>query len=265
MAYEYDVNEGVTVQHYGPHDWFPVIDAGWWAREYLMCNDECRVEVESGDADGNRASWGEVRDMLVTLGNTGPYGDGPVFAELTYNHENSLSNELLIAAGWVDVSEHALHRGVGSPLLRAVFEHMPEHDWDEIGRVYVVAIAYGGCYGWSDTVADVYVDPNMDDAYNVARWGAQLIADAYPDRGSHPVWDACGGFGDSIDGLEGSGYPYGQNEDLMPMYAVDEMTGDPEDSDMPRVINHAWLACGGAGVFAVGTDGRVHRVWGGVS
>jgi len=79
------------------------------------------------------------------------------------------------------------------------------------------------------------------------------------------VWDACGGFGDAIDGLTGTGYPYGQNEDRMPMYAVDELTGDPEDSDMPAVIDHAWLACGGAGVFAVGTDGRVHRVWGGVS
>ena len=271
MAYEYNVSDGVTVQHYGPHDWFPVIDAGWWVREYLMCDDECRVEVESPDGSGNRATWGEAHGMLVALGDTGPYGEGPVFAELTYNHENDLGNDLLVAAGWVDVSEHALHRGVGSPLLRAVFEYMPEHGWDDIGRVYVVAIAYGGCYGWSDTVADVYVSPNIDDDYNVARWGCLLVAqESHPANGrrwgsSHPVWDACGGFGDAIDGLEGSGYPYGQNEDLMPMYAVDELTGDPDDDDMPRVIDHAWLACGGAGVYAIGTDGRVHRVWGSVS
>jgi hypothetical protein len=107
------------------------------------------------------------------------------------------------------------------------------------------------------------VAPNMDDDYDVARWQCQLVASGAD--GSHPVWDACGGFGDGIDGLTGTGYPYGQNEDRMPMYAVDEMTGDPEDSDMPAVIDHPWLACGSAGVFAVGTDGRVHRVWGGVS
>jgi hypothetical protein len=262
-TYEYDVCDGITVQHYGPRDWFPVIDAGWWVREWLMCDETCEGEVESADGDGNRATWGEVRGMLEHLGNIGPYGEEPVFSELTYNHENALSDELLVAAGWVDVSEHALTRGIGSPLLRAVFAHMPEHAWADIGKVWVVAIAYGGAYGRSDSVADVYVSPNMDDDYDVARWNCLLIASG--DAGSHPVWDACGGFGDAIDGLEGSGYPYGRFEDRMPMYAVDDMTGDPEDSDMPAVIDHAWLACGGAGVFAVGTDGRVHRVWGGVS
>lgn len=266
---EYDVCDGFTVQHYSRDDWYPVVDAAWWKREWLMCTDECRVEVTSPDDDDSAATWGEVVEMLESLGNVGPYSDGPVFRELTYNHENSLSDELLIAAGWVDASEHALHRGTGSPLLRAVFASMPEHDWHDIGRVWVVAIAYGGCYGWSDTIADVYVSPNMDDDYDVARWSCQLFAQEsapYADEalygGSHPVWDACGGFGDSIPGLgNSSGHPYGQNDDRMPMYAVDEMTGDPEDSDMPAVIDHPWLACGSAGVFAVGTDGRVHHVW----
>ncbi len=255
---EYEICDGFTLQHYGRDDWFPVVDARWWEREWLGLTEECHVDVESPDGDGNRATWGEVVAMLESLGNVGPYGEEPVFQELTYNHENSLSDELLVAAGWVDVSEHALRRGVGSPLLRAVFAHMGEYDWAEIGRVWIVATARGGCYGWSDTVADVYVSPNMDDDYDVARWGAQLYATS--DAGSHPVYDASGGWGDSIDGLgDTTGYPYGVNDDRLPMYDVSALTGD--DDDMPRVIDEPWLACGEAGVFAIGTDGRVHRVW----
>lgn len=264
---EYEVCEGFTLQHYRTDDWFPVVDAAWWEREWLMCDESCHVEVTSPEDDDNRATWGEVVAMLESLGNVGPYGEEPVFRALTYNSENSLSDELLVAAGWVDVSEHALTRGIGSPLLRAIFAHMPEHDWNEIGKVYVVATARGGCYGWSDTVADVYVSPNMDDDYDVARWGVKMVADAYPDRGSHPIWDACGGFGDSIPGLgDTSGYPYGQNEDRLPMYDVSDMSADwfaygvEYNEPRPRV-GEPWLACGSAGVFAVGTDGRVHRVW----
>lgn len=261
MTYEFNVCEGFTIQHYGADDWFPVIDAQWWVREHLMCDEECRVEVESADGSGNRASWGEVRDMLVALGNVGPYGDGPVFAELTYNHENDLGDELLILAGWVDVSRYALHRGPGSPLLRAVFEHMPEYDWDEIGRVYVVAIAYGGAYGWSDTVADVYLSPNIDDDYDVARWQAQLYAYDTRDHSTAPVWDACGGWDNSIDGMEDAGsYPYGSRRECPPMYDVSELTGDRDDDELPDVITGTWLACGGEGVFAIGADGRVHAV-----
>ena len=276
---EYQVCEGFTLQHYSTDDWFPVVDAAWWEREWLMCTDECRVEVESPDGDGNRATWGEVVAMLESLGNVGPYSDGPVFQELTYNHENALSDELLVAAGWVDASEHALHRGAGSPLLRAVFSSMPEHAWDEIGRVYVVATARGGCYGWSDSVADVYVNPNMDDDYDVARWGVQMYATS--DAGSHPVYDASGGWGDRIDGLgDSSGYPYGQNEDRLPMYDVSDVSWDSErgchedgsGDILPATMagtadgflntySGPWLACGEAGVFAVGTDGRVHRVF----
>lgn len=278
MTYEHPISDGFVVQHYGAHDWFPVMGAGWWVREWLMCDEECRAEVEMGD---DRAEWGEVVEMLEALGDVGPYQEGPVFAELTYNHENDLDNELLVAAGWVDVSEYALHRGLGSPLLRAIKRQFPEHDWDEIGRVYVVAIAYGGCYGWKDTTADVYVAPNLDDDYDVARWGVKMVADAYPDRGLHPIWDVCGGFGDSIPGLgDTSGYPYGQNEDRLPMYDVSAVTWDPErgcheDASgdiLPataagtadgflNTYSGPWLACGSAGVFAVGTDGRVHRVW----
>ena len=264
---EYDVCEGFTVQHYGTDDWFPAVDADWWEHEWLGLTDECRVDVESPDGDGSLAEWGEIVAMLESLGNTGPYGEEPVFQALTYNHENALSDELLIAAGWVDVSEHALTRGVGSPLLRAVFAHMSEYDWSEIGRVWIVATARGGCYGWSDTVADVYVSPNMDDDYDVARWGVKMVADAYPDRGSHPIWDTCGGFGDSIPGLgDTSGYPYGQNEDRLPMYDVSDMSADwfadgvEYNEPRPRV-GEPWLACGEGGVYAIGTDGRVHRVW----
>jgi hypothetical protein len=102
----------------------------------------------------------------------------------------------------------------------------------------------------------------MDDDYDVARWGVKMVADAYPDRGSHPIWDASGGIGDSISGLgESSGYPYGVNDDRLPMYDVSALTGDPDDDDMPPVIDGPWLACGEAGVFAIGTDGRVHHVW----
>ena len=261
---EYEVCEGFTVQHYSRDDWFPVVDAAWWEREWLMCDESCRIEVTSPEDDDSCATWGEVVAMLESLGNVGPYGDGPVFAELTYNHENSLSDELLVAAGWVDVSEHALTRGIGSPLLRAVFAHMGEYDWNEIGKVYVVATARGGCYGWSDTVADVYVSPNMEDDYDVARWKVQLYASETAPTGSyggsHPIYDPSGGWGDSIDGLgETSGYPYGVNDDRLPMYDVSALTGD--DDDMPRVIDEPWLACGEAGVFAIGTDGRVHRVW----
>lgn len=281
---EYDVCDGFTVQHYSRDDWFPVVDAAWWKREWLMCTDECRVEVTSPGDDDNRAEWDEVVAMLESLGNVGPYGAGPVFRALTYNSKNALSDELLIAAGWVDVSEHALHRGMGSPLLRAVFAHMPEHAWDEIGRVYVVATARGGCYGWSDTVADVYVSPNMDNDYDVARWEVQLYAgETAPTsyRGSHPVYDASGGWGDCIEGLgDASGYPYGVNEDRLPMYDVSVVAWDPErgchedgsGDILPATMagnadgflatySGPWLACGSAGVFAVGTDGRVHRVW----
>jgi hypothetical protein len=280
---EYDVCEGFTLQHYGRDDWFPVVDAGWWEREWLMCTDECRVEVTSPEDDDMRASWGEIVAMLESLGNVGPYGEEPVFQALTYNSENSLSDELLITAGWVDVSEHALHRGMGSPLLRAIFAHMPEHAWDEIGRVWVVATARGGCYGRSDTVADVYVSPNMDDDYDVARWGAQMYATG--DAGSHPIWDASGGFGDSISGLgDTTGYPWGQNEDRLPMYDVSDVSWDSErgchedgsGDILPAtaagtadgyLITYSgpWLACGSAGVFAIGTDGRVHRVWASVN
>ncbi len=280
MTYEYDVNEGVTVQHYGPHDWFPVIDAGWWVHEWLMCDEECRAEVEMGDY---YAEWGEVVDMLRALGDTGPYGDGPVFAELTYNHENDLNNELLVAAGWVDVGKYALHRGMGSPLLRAIKRQFPAHDWNEIGNVWIVAVAYGGCYGWKNTEADVYIAPNMDDDYGVARWGARMYATG--DAGSHPIYDASGGWGDRIPGLgDTSGYPYGQNENRLPMYDVsnvswDDERGCHEDGSgdiLPataagnadgylHTYSGPWLACGGAGVFAIGTDGRVHRVWASVS
>jgi hypothetical protein len=282
-TYEYDVCEGFTVQHHGPRDWFPVVDAQWWVRDWLMCDDTCRVDVSTPretlkrytdprrdhyETTDGPATWGEVRDMLAALGNSGPYGEEPVFAELTYNHENDIDDELLVAAGWVDVSEHALHRGIGSPLLRAVFASMPEHDWDDIGRVYIVAIAYGGAYGWSDTVADVYVNPNIDDDYDVAQWGVLLMAqesrpfaDGASYGGSHPVWDARGGYGDAIDGLgESSGYPYGVNDDRLPMYDVSDLTGDRDDDEMPDVLDGPWLACGEAGVFAIGTDGRVHRV-----
>lgn len=286
MTYEHPIGDGFTVQHYGPHDWFPVMGAGWWVREWLMCNEECRAEVEMGD---DRAEWGEVVDMLRALGDTGPYGDGPVFAELTYNHENDLDNELLVAAGWVDVGKHALHRGMGSPLLRAIFAHMPEHDWDEIGATYIVAIAYGGCYGWRDAEADVYIAPNLEDDYDVARWGVQLYASETAPTGSyggsHPVYDACGGWGDRIDGLgESSGYPYGVNEDRLPMYDVSDVSWDSErgchedgsGDILPATAagnadgflatySGPWLACGEAGVFAVGTDGRVHRVYASVN
>lgn len=296
MMAEYEVCEGFTLQHYGRDDWFPVVDAAWWEREWLMCDESCRVEVETPRETLKRftdprkdyyettygpASWEEVRDMLVALGDCGPYSDGPVFSELTYNHENSLSDELLVAAGWVDVSEHALTRGIGSPLLRAVFSSMPEHAWDEIGRVWVVATARGGCYGWSDSVADVYVSPNMDDDYDVARWEVKMVADAYPDRGSHPIYDTCGGFGDSIPGLgDSSGYPYGVNDDRLPMWDVSAVAWDAErgchedgsGDILPATMagtadgylntySGPWLACGEAGVFAIGTDGRVHRVW----
>lgn len=267
MTYEYPIHDGFVVQYYSAHDWFPVIDAGWWVREWLMCDEGCRAEVEMGD---DRAEWGEVVEMLEALGDVGPYQEGPVFAELTYNRENNLDNELLVAAGWVDVAEYALHRGPGSPLLRAIKRQFPEHDWDEIGRVYVVAIAYGGCYGWKDTTADVYVAPNMGDDYDVARWGAQMYAsETAPTsyRGSHPVYDASGGWGDRIPGLgDTSGYPYGQNKDRLPMYDVSDMSADwfaygvEYNEPRPRV-GEPWLACGSAGVFAVGTDGRVHRVW----
>lgn len=256
---EYDVNEGVTVQHYGPRDWFPVVDADWWEREWLMCADECKLDVTGQDGE-HWVEWSEVREALEALGATGPYGEGDAFAELTYNHENSLSDELLILAGWVDVSDHALDKGPGSIVLRAVKAHLPEHDWGEIGRVYIVATARGGCYGHSDATADVYLSPNMDDDYDVARWGALMVADETGGRSSHPVWDASGGWGDTIDGLEGTGYPYGARDDRMPMYDVSDLTGDPEDDDMPTIIDHAWLACGGEGVFAIGADGRVHRV-----
>ena len=268
MTYEFDVCEGFTVQYYGADDWFPVIDARWWVREHLMCDEECEIHVY--DDDDNGVSWGEVVDMLRALGDTGPYGDGPVFRELTYNHENHLDNELLVAAGWVDVGKYALHRGPGTPLLRAIKRQFPEHDWDEIGRVYVVATARGGCYGWSDSIADVYVSPNIDDDYDVARWGAQMYAsETAPTsyRGSHPVYDASGGWGDRIPGLgDTSGYPYGQNKDRLPMYDVSDMSADwfaygvEYNEPRPRV-GEPWLACGSAGVFAVGTDGRVHRVW----
>ena len=282
---EYEVCEGFTLQHYSRDDWFPVVDARWWEREWLMCDDTCRVEVTSPEDDDNCATWGEVVAMLESLGNVGPYGEEPVFSALTYNSENSLSDELLIAAGWVDVSEHALTRGVGSPLLRAVFAYMPEHAWDEIGRVHVVATARGGCYGWSDTVADVYVSPNIDDDYDVARWGAQLYASetapAGSYGGSHPVYDACGGWGDRIPGLgDSSGHPYGVNEDLLPMYDVSDVAWDAErgchedgsGEILPATMagtadgylntySGPWLACGEAGVFAIGPDGRVHRVW----
>ena len=287
---EYDVCEGFTIQHYGTDDWFPAVDADWWEHEWLGLTGECEVDVvtgtrptwrEGGDDFPVHATWSEIVAMLESLGDCGPYGEGPVFQALTYNHENDLSDELLVAAGWVDVSEHALHRGVGSPLLRAVFAHMSEYDWAEIGRVWVVATARGGCYGWSDTIADVYVSPNMDDDYDVARWGVKMVADAYPDRGSHPIYDACGGFGDSIDGLgDTTGYPYGANEDRLPMYDVSDVTWDSErgchedgsGDILPATMagtadgflatySGPWLACGGAGVFAIGTDGRVHRVW----
>ena len=282
---EYEIQEGFTLQHYSRDDWFPVVDAAWWEREWLMCDDTCRVEVTSPGDDDNRAKWGEVVAMLESLGNVGPYSDGPVFRELTYNHENSLSDELLIAAGWVDVSEHALTRGIGSPLLRAVFAHMGEYDWSEIGRVYVVATGRGGCYGWSNTIADVYVSPNMDDDYDVARWEVQLYAGETAPTGSyggsHPVYDPSGGRGDSIDGLgESSGHPYGVDEDRLPMYDVSDVTWDAErgchedgsGDILPataagnadgylHTYSGPWLACGGAGVFAVGTDGRVHHVW----
>jgi len=284
---EYDVCEGFTLQHYSTDDWFPVVDAGWWERKWLMLTDECRVEVESPDGDGNRATWREIVAMLESLDNTGPYGEEPVFSDLTYNHENALSDELLIAAGWVDVSEHALHRGMGSPLLRAIFAHMPEHDWADIGKVYIVATARGGYYGWSGTVADVYASPNMDDDYDVARWGAQMYAVETAPRppGSHPVYDPSGGWGDSIDGLgDTTGYPYGQNEDRLPMYDVSNVAWDSErgchedgsGDILPATMagnadgylntySGPWLACGEAGVFAIGTDGRVHRVWASVN
>lgn len=281
MTYEFNVCEGFTIQHYGADDWFPVVNAQWWVREWLMCDEECRVEVETPRETLKRftdsrkdyyettygpATWGEVGDMLRALGDTGPYGDGPVFAELTYNRENDLGNELLILAGWIDVSRYALHRGPGSPLLRAVFEHMPEHAWDEIGRVYVVAIAYGGAYGWSDTVADVYVSPNIDDDYDVARWQAQLYAYDTRDHSTAPVWDACGGWDNSIDGMEDAGsYPYGSRRECPPMYDVGELTGDRDDDELPDVITGTWLACGGEGVFAIGADGRVHAVSASVS
>ena len=276
---EYDVCEGFTVQHYGTDDWFPVVDADWWEHEWLGLTGECEVDVitgtrptwrEGGDDFPVHATWSEIVAMLESLGDCGPYGEGPVFQALTYNSENDLSDELLVAAGWVDVSEHALTRGVGSPLLRAVFAHMGEYDWSEIGRVYVVATARGGCYGWSDTIADVYVSPNMDDDYDVARWGAQLYAsETAPTsyRGSHPIYDTSGGWGDSIPGLgDTSGYPYGQNEDRLPMYDVSDMSADwfadgvEYNEPRPRV-GEPWLACGEGGVYAIGTDGRVHRVW----
>lgn len=258
MTYEHPIHDGFVVQHYGAHDWFPVVDAGWWVREWLMCDEECRAEVEVGD---DVAEWGEVVEMLKALGNVGPYREGPVFGELTYNHENDLDNELLVAAGWVDVGKYALHRGPGTPLLRAIKGQFPEHDWDEIGRVYVVAIAYGGHYGWKDATADVYVAPNIDDDYDVARWQCAMFARDSATGTMQAVWDACGGWGDAIDGMEDVGsYPYGSRRECPPMYDVGELTGDRDDDELPDVITGTWLACGPAGVYAIGADGRVHAV-----
>lgn len=253
---EYDVCDGFTLQHYDRDDWFPVVDARWWVREWLMCDEECEVEVTS--RDDNRAEWGMVQRDLQRLGNVGPYGEEPVFSALTYNSENDLSDELLIAAGWVDVGEQWATRGLETDLLEQIRRHHGA-DWDEIGRVWVVAIARGGCYGHTDAIADVYVDPNMDDDYDVARWQVQLIASETGGRGSHPIHDACGGFGDRIEGLTGTGYPYGRDtDDQMPMWDV----SDIDDDTATEIRDHAgaWLAIGDAGVFAIGTDGRVHEV-----
>lgn len=263
MTYEHPISDGFVVQHYGRDDWYPVVDAQWWVREWLMCDEGCRAEVEMGD---DRAEWGEVVEMLEALGDVGPYRDGPVFAELTYNRENDLDNELLVAAGWVDVGEYALHRGPGSPLLRAIKRQFPEHDWDEIGRVYVVAIAYGGCYGWTYATADVYVAPNLDDDYDVARWQCAMWAHDSATGAMQAVWDPCGGWGDAIDGMGDVGsYPHGSRRDCPPMYDVGELTGDRDDDELPDVITGTWLACGPAGVYAIGADGRVHAVRASVS
>lgn len=260
---EYDVCEGFAVQLYGPRDWFPVVDADYWVREHLGCTDEYAVEVESRDGSGTRAEWGEVRAALEMLGNAGPYREGPVFADLTYNSENDLSNDLLIAAGWVDMGEQWATRGLPCDLLSAIKnQHYAEYDWDEIGRVYVVAIAYGGAYGDPTAVADVYVNPPLDDDYDVARWGVQLIADCWNETGwrrSHPVWDACGGFGDGTDDLDGTGYPWGVNEDRMDCWDLSEMSADDvAGEDYPSA--GPFLAVGDAGMFAVGRSGRVYRV-----
>lgn len=266
MTYEYDVCEGITVQHYGPRDWFPVIDAGWWVREWLMCDESCEVEVTSPHDADSRASWGEVRVMLELLGNVGPYGEEPVFAQLTYNHENDIGDELLIAAGYVDVSGYALHRGKGSPLLRAVFASMPEHDWQDIDRVYVVATARGGCYGWSDSTADVYLSPNMDDDYDIARWSVVMSAWDRETHASHPIHDECGGFGDGISDLgDTTGYPYGDRADRLPMWDVSALDADwwadgVEYNEPRPKVGQPWLACGEGGVFAIGMSGRVYPV-----
>lgn len=264
---EYNVSEGFTVQHYGHDDWFPEVDADYWVREHLGCDEDCTVEVESRDEPGARATWGEVRAALEMLGDCGPYREGPVFAELTYNHENSLSNELLIAAGWVDMGEQWATRGLPCDLLSAIkSQHYAGHNWNEISRVWVVAIADGGAYGDAGATADVYVDPNMDDDYDVVRWEVQLIANYWDEtgrRGSHPVWDACG-FGGGTDDLDGTGYPWGVNEDRMDCWDLSEMSAEDEPGeDYPAV--GPFLAIGGAGMFAVGRSGRVYPVSGWVN
>ena len=36
---EHPISDGFVVQHYGRDDWFPVMGAGWWVREWLMCDE----------------------------------------------------------------------------------------------------------------------------------------------------------------------------------------------------------------------------------
>ena len=203
MSNEYEVGDGITLHHHRPDDWYVTVDAAHWVEHYLMCNDECAVEVGDGTQDEFCAPYrgcsyrgdigiADCLDALVKRNDgscAGPYSEGDYFDAFTGNSENSFDRDMLIIAAHVDLTTGAwMERD--NPLVRALmgYWHGLGLDVDQM-RGYVVAIGECDAYSANSTIMSVYVDPNMDDDYDVAQWnldGYSHLTNLYVDGPNGP-------------------------------------------------------------------------------
>lgn len=248
---EYELQEGFTLQHYRDDDWFAVMDGGWWVEHWLMCNEESRVDVRELDGgfpirfavgDYARRYYGDVGlrecfDELEKLDAcSGPYHEGTAFDVFTGNHETALSNELLIIAGYVDLSGDVWWRARRNPLVAALVGRWLRDGGsiEDLTSHYVVGVGETDAYGRISTFMDVYVDPNMDDDYDVARWDVEGYSEVAQD---------------SIDGPNSCYW-----RERLPMLDVSECEWDDERNvqtvDGARVF--PWCVGGNADGFLMG-------------
>ena len=230
MAIEYELNDGCTLHHYREDDWYVTVDADWWREHYLMCDEGTRLDVEvyreQWDEDPNwreclhynlpqhprrrvEVEYPTYEDLradftrLERLGLAdGPYGESDTYDAFTGNHENSFNHEMLILAGNVRMSQPDAWMTRDSDIVRALVTKWVREGGDLVDMydTYIVAIGISDPYKSTRTTMDVYCDPNLDDAYDVARWeltgwacGLDVDVDGpsvYPRRNRPPMYDA---------------------------------------------------------------------------